>query len=314
VFIPYITGKRIFALCMSSADIAVRVFRKLEIEDLKVLQVIETGMKKHEFVPQGQIARYANIPPEKIGRDMSRIDKMGLIYRWQGSYVGYTLNYAGYDCLAINALVKAGAIKAFGKPLGVGKEADVYDALSPQGRCVAVKFHRLGRISFRQTRRKRGYMPNHAGWLFQSRLAAEKEFQALTTVHKRGVAVPEPIVQNRHTIVMGMIEGAELSKWKELQEPTEVLREILGNIKKAYLEAKVIHADLSEYNIILKSDMHVLIIDWPQSVAVTHPNAVDLLTRDVKNVVDFFGRRFRLKISMENAVSFALGKVETLKF
>lgn len=299
---------------MSSADVAVQVFRKLNPEDLKVLQVIETGMKKHEFVPQTEIARHANIPPEKIDRVMSRIDKLGLIYRWQGAYVGYTLNYAGYDCLAINALVKAEAIKAFGKPLGVGKEADVYDALNPQDVRVAVKFHRLGRVSFRQTRRKRGYMPNHASWLFQSRLAAEKEFQALTKVHQHGVAVPEPLLQNRHVIVMGMIEGAELSKWKELQEPIEVLREILVNIKKAYLEAKVIHADLSEYNIILKPDMHILLIDWPQAVSVAHPNAADLLCRDVKNVVEFFNRKFRLNINLENAVAFTLGKVEALTF
>ncbi|MCX8150559.1 MAG: AarF/UbiB family protein [Candidatus Bathyarchaeota archaeon] len=291
-----------------------QVFRKLETDDLKVLQVIETGMKKHEFVPQTEIARHANIPPEKIDRTMSRIDKLGLIYRWQGAYIGYTLNYAGYDCLAINALVKAGAIKAFGKPLGVGKEADVYDALNPKDLRVAVKFHRLGRTSFRQTRRKRGYMPNHASWLFQSRLAAEKEFQALTKVHHHGVAVPEPILQNRHTIVMGIIEGAELSKWKELQEPADVLHEILGNIKKAYLEAKVIHADLSEYNIVVKPDMHILIIDWPQSVSITHPNAEALLTRDIKNIVDFFSRKFRLKISLENAVAFTVGKIETLKF
>ena len=37
---------------MSSAEVAVKVFRKLEIEDLKILQVIETGMSKHEFVPK----------------------------------------------------------------------------------------------------------------------------------------------------------------------------------------------------------------------------------------------------------------------
>ncbi len=299
---------------MSSAEVAVQVFRKLEIEDLKVLQVIETGMNKHEFVPKGQIAKYAKVPSEKIDRAMDRIDKLGLIYRMRGAYVGYTLNYAGYDCLAINALVKAGALEAFGKPLGVGKEADVYDALDPKGVRVAVKFHRLGRISFRQTRRKRGYIADHASWLFQSRSAAEKEFQALKLVHTHGVAVPEPIIQNRHAIVMGVIEGAELSKWKEIDDPTAVLKEILVNVKRAYWEANVVHADLSEYNIILKPDMHVLIIDWPQFVTLEHPNAGELLTRDLKNVLDFFSRRFRVKISLEETYDFIVGKVRTLTF
>ena len=299
---------------MSSAEVAVQVFRKLETEDLRILQVIEAGMSKREFVPKEQIAKYAKLPMDRIDFTLGKISKLGAIYRMQGAYVGYTLNYTGYDCLAINAFVKACVIEAFGKPLGVGKEADVYDALDPKGVRVAVKFHRLGRISFRQTRRKRGYMVDHAGWLFQSRSAAEKEFQALKLVYEHGVAVPEPIRQNRHAIVMGVIEGAELAKWKEVDDSVVVLREILGNVKKAFLEAGVVHADLSEYNILLKADMHVLIIDWPQYVTVDHPNADELLTRDVKNVLDFFERKFRVKADLKKACDFVVGKVKTFTF
>jgi len=54
----------------------------------------------------------------------------------------------------------------------------------------------------------------------------------------------------------------------------------------------VIHADLSEYNVVLKSDGHVLIIDWPQFVRVDHPNADVLLRRDVRNILRFFLRRY----------------------
>lgn len=298
---------------MSSAEIAVQTFRKLEIEDLRVLQIIETAMSKREFVPKEQIQKYAKVPMERIDFTLNKLCKLSLIRRMQGAYIGYTINFTGYDCLAINAFVKAGVLEAFGKPLGVGKEADVFDALDPKGTRVAVKFHRLGRISFRQTRRTRGYMLDHAGWLFQSRLAAEKEFQALQLVYGHKVAVPEPISQNRHAIVMGMIEGAELSKWKELEDPTKVLNEILANVKKAYLEAGVVHADLSDYNIIVKPDMHVLIIDWPQFVKKDHPNASDLLTRDIKNVLDFFNRKYRVKVKVEEAVDFVLGKVEKVE-
>jgi len=108
--------------------------------------------------------------------------------------------------------------------LGVGKEADVYDALSHDGKRMAVKFHRLGRTSFRQTRRKRGYIHGHSTWLFQSHLAAEKEFQAMKLVYKNGVSVPKPIRQNRHVIAMGMIEGGELSKYKEIDQPQKIKR------------------------------------------------------------------------------------------
>jgi RIO kinase 2 len=297
---------------MSSADVAVSVFRKLESEDFRVLQILEAAMSKREFVPKEQIAKFARLPMDRIDFTLSKLDKLGLVYSMRGAYVGFTLNYAGYDCLAINAFAKAGLIEAFGQTLGVGKEADVYDALTPAGTRIAVKFQRLGRISFRQTRRKRGYATEHAGWLFQSRLAAEREFHALKLVYEEGVAVPEPLSQNRHAIAMGFIEGAELAKWRELLKPESVLKEILRNVKKAYLKASVIHADLSEYNIILKPDRHILIIDWPQYVLADHPNAQQMLMRDLKNVLKYFSRRYRLKVKTREAYAYVTGKARAL--
>ena len=298
---------------MSSAEIAVQIFRTLENEDFRVLQAIETGMSQHEFVPKEQIAKFAKLD---LARDtefrLHGLSKLGLIRRMSGPYEGFALNYTGYDCLAINALVKSEVLEAFGKSLGVGKEADVYDALNPKGERIAAKFHRLGRISFRQTTRKRDYAKQRsAGWLYQSRLAAEKEFKALQIVFPCGVAVPEPITQNRHVVVMGMIEGAELAKYKEIQKPEKIVKEILKNIRKAYLKAKVIHADLSEYNIIFKPDGHILIIDWPQYVTPQHPNARMLLTRDIRNIIKFFRRKHKLSFSLKSSLEFVTGETKT---
>jgi RIO kinase 2 len=299
---------------MSSADVAVMVFRELENEDLRVLQAIETGMSQHEFVPKELIARFTRFD---LARDtdfrLSRLNKLGLIYQTRAAYVGYTLNYAGYDCLAINGLVKGGVLEAFGKPLGVGKEADVFDALNSRGERIAVKFHRLGRISFRQTIRKRSYTTAHtASWLFQSRLAAEREFQALKLLFPQKVAVPEPLSQNRHVVAMGMIEGAELANWKRLSRPERILREVLRNVRKAYLKAGVVHADLSEYNIILKPDKHVLIIDWPQYVTRDHPNVEELLKRDVQNVLQYFERKHGLMVRLQESLRYVTGEVSRL--
>jgi len=299
---------------MSSADVAVGIFCKLVSEDFRVLQAIETGMSQHEFVPKEQIARFTKFDLlRETDFRLSRLNKLGLIYQIRTVYTGYTLNYAGYDCLAINALVKAGVLEAFGKPLGVGKEADVYDALNPKGERIAIKFHRLGRISFRQTVRKRSYSTEPtARWLYQSRLAAEREYQALKLLFPKKVAVPEPLSQNRHVITMGMIEGAELGHWKRLARPEKILKEILRNTRKAYLKAGIIHADLSEYNIILKQNKHVLIIDWPQYVKKEHPNAEDLLKRDLQNVAQYFERKHGLKIDLQESFKYVTGESKTL--
>lgn len=299
---------------MSSAEVAVHVFKELEIEDFRILNIIEAGMSKHEFVPKDQIQRYAKLPMDRIDFTLGKLNKLGLTYRTKETYNGHTLNYAGYDCLAINALVKAGIIDSFGQSLGVGKEADVYDALNSKGERIAVKFHRLGRISFRQTRRTRGYTREHSTWLFQSHIAAEKEFQAMKLAYDNGVSVPEPISQNRHVVAMGMIEGAQLSKYKDIGNPEKVLKEILSNLRKAYLKAHLIHADISEYNIILKPDGHLLIIDWPQAVKTDHANAAELLDRDIKNVLTFFSRKFNVDLAAETACKYIIGEARSLTF
>ncbi|MEM3088662.1 MAG: serine/threonine protein kinase, partial [Candidatus Bathyarchaeia archaeon] len=141
-----------------SAELAVRIFKQLKSEDIRILTAIELGMAGHRYVPEGEVFRLSELTEDAAIFHLKKLHAYGLIRRWVGPYVGYVLNMSGYDCLAINALVKAGFLQAFGKSLGVGKEADVYDALSPTGEHVAVKFHRLGRSSFRQTKRVRGYI------------------------------------------------------------------------------------------------------------------------------------------------------------
>jgi len=294
---------------MSSVDLAVQAFRELKPEDFKVLSTIEANMSRFRYVPGNIVSSSSGLPGKDVEFRLGRLNGFGLIFRWVGSYNGYVLSTAGYDCLAINALVKANVIEALGKSLGVGKESDVYGVLTPHGEKAAAKFHRLGRTSFRKTRRLRTYVGErrHAPWLLQSRLAAEKEFEGLKMVHRYGVAVPKPISQNRHVLVMGMIEGNELTEFAEIPQPEKVLEEILFNIRKAYLDSGIVHGDLSEFNIILKPDNHILIIDWPQYVRKDHPSAEDLLKRDVRNVLHFFDRKFKVGIELDDALRFVKG-------
>lgn len=289
---------------MSSADVAARIFRTLEPEDFITLHAVEIQMKKSEFISEELVPRHAKLPHKEVTYRLDQLSKQGFLQHHTTPYVGYRLTTAGYDCLAINALVKADVLQAFGKPLGVGKESDVYDALMPDNTRVAVKFHRLGRTSFRQTKRKRGYMAEQAytpTWLYQSRLAAKKEFEALSLLYPKGISVPKPIKQNRHVIVMSIIEGAELY-YLEIPNPKKVLDEILLNVKKVYKDAGIVHADLSPYNIIVQLDEHALIIDWPQYVTVKHPNAEQLLQRDVQNVLRFFRQKLRLETNLKDVL------------
>ncbi|MFQ6053131.1 MAG: RIO1 family regulatory kinase/ATPase [Candidatus Bathyarchaeia archaeon] len=290
---------------MSSAERAASVLPELEPEDLRVLQAIELGMASFEYVPIDQIVKYANLNPHEVEFRVSGLNKKGLLYGHHDPVKRYILNYTGYDCLALNALVKADVLEALGKPLGVGKEADIYDALTPDSTRVAVKFHRLGRTSFRETRRKRGYIAErrHSSWLFQSRVAAEREFEALRLLHSAGVSVPEPLKQNRHILVMSYIEGYNLVDVDRLDDPEGFLDDILLNVRRAF-SAGVIHNDLSEFNVVVQIDGDVLLIDWPQFVSRDHPNAESLLTRDLRNLLRYFKRKFGEERRLDEATAY----------
>jgi len=293
---------------VSSAEKAAVALTKMESYDLRILQAIELGMIQHEVVPFEEVVRYSGLNESELEYRMKRLDELELLYRQWDPYLGYIMNYNGYDLLALNALVKAESLEALGPPIGIGKESDVYEAVTPEDVKVAVKFHRLGRTSFRDTRRKREYVADrrHISWLYQSRLAAEAEYRALRSMHEAGASVPEPIDQNRHVIVMQLIRGTQLSDIISLEDPQLFLDDILEDVRLAY-RAGVIHTDLSEYNILVDREGKIWIIDWPQYTSTDHPNAEELLQRDVRNAVYYFQRKHSLEYSQEQALKQVIG-------
>ena len=62
---------------------------------------------------------------------------------------------------------------------------------------------------------------------------------------------------------------------------------ILQMMCTMYQKCKLIHADLSEYNMLWHEDK-VWFIDVSQSVEPMHPHALEFLYRDCTNVVEFF--------------------------
>lgn len=293
---------------MSSAEKAAVAITKVESYDLRILQAIELGMIRHKVVPVKEVVRYSGLNEREVEYRMKGLDELELLYRQWDPYLGYIMNYNGYDLLALNALVKAESLEALGPSIGIGKESDVFEAVTPGDVKVAVKFHRLGRTSFRDTRRKREYVADrrHISWLYQSRLAAEAEYRALKIMQEAGVSVPEPIDQNRHVIVMQFIQGTKLSDIISLDEPRLFLDDILEDVRLAY-KAGVIHTDLSEYNILVDGDGEVWIIDWPQYTSTDHPNTEELLERDVGNVVYYFQRKHGLEYDPEQALNHVRG-------
>lgn len=270
---------------------AIRVFKELQPNDFKLLAAAERWTRRYEFVPAERLSAFCKLSPKDTSYLLGRLNKFGLVTSQTVGRVGYKLLPPGHDALALKALVDRDVLQAFGTPLGVGKEADIYDALGPDGVKVAVKFNRLGRTSFTRVRRLRSYATKH-DWMYISRMAAAREFEVLQKLYPR-VSVPRPIALEKHVLVMGLIDGAELAKVKKIPAPKTVLADVLENVRKAY-RLGIVHADLSEHNIIIKQNGEVLIIDWPQYVPAHQPRAREMLERDVTNVLKYFKRKFRI--------------------
>lgn len=296
---------------MSAGHVA-QTFRALEPADFRILLGAELGMASREYVPVSRIVRYANLLEEEVMKRLPDLVDQRLLA--SGStrtlgYAGFRLTFLGYDCLALNALVKRNTVQALGRPLGVGKESDVYDAKGKRGTRIALKFYRLGRISFRQTRRARAYVADrsHTSWIYQARIAATREFAAMRCARRAKVPVPKPIGQNRHLVAMEFFNGSELSR-AMLPHPTDTLRRILLALRTLFCDAHIVHGDLSEYNILVTESGRFAFIDWPQSVAANNPGADELLTRDVANIVNFFVKRYRVPTTAQEALDFVRSK------
>ena len=289
---------------------AAEIVKELSKKDLLILQTIERETKRYEYVPLERIEESSELNHEEIIFRFNRLSRLGLVSKKTTIYTGYRLNVIGYDCLALSTLVDRGVLEAFGKPLGIGKEADVYDALTPKGERVALKFLRIGRPSFKHIRKSRDYAAKRPSksWLGLSKLTAKKEYLALNRLHDVGVAVPMPIALDRHVVVMSAIEGAELHKCKTLSAPSTVLDRIIDNIALAFNKAKVVHGDLSEFNILITPAADILIIDWGQWIDIKFRRDWEFyLERDVTNVLKYFKRKYNeerdFKTIMESIVT-----------
>ena len=280
-------------------------FRELTQFDFRILSVIEVLMARHEMVPIEEIVAYLRYTEKKIRTALNRLRKFKLIMIAQRHYLGVALTFSGYDALALKALVEKGIVAQIGPEVGAGKESDIRMAVDDEGSEFILKLHRLGKLDFRATKRARAFIAekSHISPLYESRLSAEREYQALKELFKVGVSVPEPIAQNRHVVAMTTIIGQDLYRMKknEFQTDEEILtlfNNIIHEMQKA-VKAGYIHGDLSEYNIRLNEDDYPVFFDWPQYIETESEQAERILTRDLSNILNYFKKKFQMTINTD---------------
>jgi len=288
-------------------DQTLRVFKELNSKDFRILTGIEIGMKHFEWVPIDELNKYTKLPFDKLEYRIRKLVLDKLVVRTTQPYEGFQIYFEGYDALALNAFVKKKSISAIGDEIGVGKESVIFEAIRQPEIAIGgpvpviIKFHREGRTSFKQVKRVREHIGDreHFSWIYAARLAAQREYEIMNKLYPK-VSIPKPYDQNRHAIVMELAKGSLLSKTR-LLDPEWYLDEILRQVKITY-SMGIIHADLSEYNVFVSEDC-VQLIDWPQYITPEHPQADEILERDVSNILVHFYRKYGIKRELNETVA-----------
>ncbi|XP_075936420.1 serine/threonine-protein kinase RIO3 isoform X2 [Anarhichas minor] len=113
---------------------------------------------------------------------------------------------------------------------------------------------------------------------------------------KAEIPCPEVVLLKKHILVMSFIgkDHIPAPKLKDVVLSSEDMKtafyQVLHVMQQLYQECNLVHADLSEYNM-LWHEGKVWLIDVGQSVEPTHPHALEFLFRDCRNVATFFQKR-----------------------
>jgi RIO kinase 1 len=200
-------------------------------------------------------------------------------------------------------MINNGTVYSINGCVSTGKEANVYYATGPNNEDYAIKVYKTSILVFKDRDRyvtgefrfRRGYSKHNPRKMV--RVWAEKEMRNLKRIEIIGIPCPQPILLRQHVLLMTFIgkQGWPAPRLKEItnlspEKYKELYLEIIKNMRIMYHEAKLVHADLSEYNMLYFKGQ-VYFIDVSQSVEHDHPHALEFLRKDCSNIRDFFIRR-----------------------
>ncbi|MCS7368749.1 MAG: serine protein kinase RIO [archaeon GBS-70-058] len=180
-----------------------------------------------------------------------------------------------------------------------GKEARVYWAKGRGGMDLAVKIYLTSTSEFRKGMMT--YIVGDPRFKISSGKTrdviyvwARKEYSNLVKAHNVGVRVPKPITVKGNVLVMEFVgvDGVPAPLLKDYT-PTDIdafFKVLMDYVSRLYCKARLVHGDLSEYNVMVFDESPVL-IDFGQAVDLAHPLAEELLVRDIKNLLNFFSRK-----------------------
>ncbi|KAK8783704.1 hypothetical protein V5799_009935 [Amblyomma americanum] len=127
-------------------------------------------------------------------------------------------------------------------------------------------------------------------------LWAEKEMHNLRKIERAGLPCPSVVLLKKHLLVMSFVgvDGVPAPQLRDAalagDQLASAYTQTVQLARDLYDRCQLVHADLSEYNLLWHQG-RVVIIDVSQAVDRMHPHALEFLLRDCTNVSRFFQRQ-----------------------
>ncbi|MDR2699860.1 MAG: serine protein kinase RIO [Nitrososphaerota archaeon] len=218
--------------------------------------------------------------------------------------------------LVVFSLLNAGTLHEVNGVVSSGKEARVYWGKNKEGKDLAVKIYLTSSAEFKKGILK--YIEGDPRFKNVKRdtrslftVWAQKEFRNLEEACQAKVNVPKTVAVKSNVLVMEFLgkDGKSAPSLKESppENPERIYKLLITNLKRLYQKAKLVHGDLSEYNVLMWKGKP-MIIDMSQSVSIEHPMAKFMLTRDLNNLNRFFNRLDVNVIPLEELQKQVVGK------
>ena len=189
-------------------------------------------------------------------------------------------------------LKKRGYFDELESPIFVGKESNVFSAKRGKKK-VIIKIYRVQNCDFKRMFQYIKQDPRYETLRNRRREIifswTQREYKNLLRAERGKVVVPKVIAVKNNVLVeefIGDSEPAPPLKDAYPEDPEKFFKEIVKEMKKMY-KAKLIHGDLSSFNILNYNGKPVL-IDFSQGTLTKTPNSEELLIRDVNNIIKFF--------------------------
>ena len=200
--------------------------------------------------------------------------------------------------MTINELRRDGIIQYIEASLAAGKESKVYLAVAPDSSLRIVKIYLIVSAEFKKRMQYIAGDPRFSDIKRGSRSLimtwARKEFKNMHTAHAAGVRVPLPIAVKKNVLVMEFVADSEGNPMPALINTEEITlndyQQVIEQMTMLYQKAKLVHADLSEYNI-FKTNLGIMLFDFGSAIDIQQPNSKQFLFRDVSNINRFFEKR-----------------------